>query len=84
MDHRPPLQFGKVRGNYYRGNQRHGLIEFFDQEGKLTKVMNCLFGDCKTKEIPSKNALELLPFFNAGDIAPFDMRQGARTVNEKN
>ena len=41
----------KVRGNYYRGDQRHGLIEFFNQEGKLTKVMNCLFGDCKTKEI---------------------------------
>lgn len=41
----------KVRGNYYKGDQRHGLIEFFDQEGKLTKVMNCLFGDCKTKEI---------------------------------
>lgn len=38
----------KARGQYLEGDNEHGLLELFDENGELIKKMNCTRGICRT------------------------------------
>jgi len=38
----------KTRGNYLNGDNEDGLLEMFDESGKLIKKMTCVKGICRT------------------------------------
>jgi len=38
----------KATGNYLDGDNEHGELELFDEQGELIKKMNCNKGICRT------------------------------------
>ena len=38
----------KAEGTYLNGDNEHGLLKLFDEEGELIKTMNCEKGICRT------------------------------------
>ena len=38
----------KVEGEYLNGDNEHGVLKFYNEDGVLTKTMDCNQGMCKT------------------------------------
>ncbi|MEM9822956.1 MAG: hypothetical protein AAF985_17885 [Bacteroidota bacterium] len=48
----------KARGEYLDGDNEHGLLELFDEDGVLVKKMNCTRGICRTSWKKDKGEAE--------------------------